>query len=271
MRKLKPDLTLTFLGTSTSTGVPVIGCQCAVCTSDNPRLTRTRSSIHLQTPEYSILVDSGPDLREQALRENLTQVDAVFYTHAHLDHITGFDELRAFCWRRNNPLPLYGSKECLDELKRIFNWAFLPSNVYKGYIKPDPRETSGLLQPIHLGKLTVTAIPVIHGNVATQGYRFDYPGVPSIAYLPDVKTIPDDSQVLLKDIPILIIDSLHHREHATHMNFSEALDTAKKLRAQEVFLTHLSHELNVLDTEKDLPSHAQFAYDGLKLSFPSKI
>ena len=263
---MKPDLTLTFLGTSTSTGVPVIGCQCAVCTSENPRFTRTRSSIHIQTPEYSILVDSGPDLREQALREKLTQVDAVLYTHAHLDHITGFDELRAFCWHRDTPLPLYGSRECLDELKRIFNWAFQPSNVYKGYIKPDPRETS---RPFKLGKLTVTPIPVIHGNIATQGYRFDYPGVPSIAYLSDVKTIPDDSQTLLKNIPIVIIDSLHHREHATHMNFSEALDTAKKLGAQEVYLTHLSHELNVTETEKDLPNNTQFAYDGLMLTFPA--
>ena len=263
---MNADLTLTFLGTSTSTGVPVIGCRCAVCTSDNPRFTRTRSSIHLQTPEFSVLVDSGPDLREQALRENLTQVDAVLYTHAHLDHITGFDELRAFCWRREAPLPLYGSKDCLDEIKRIFNWAFLPTNTYQGYIKPDPRETSG---PIQLGKLTVTPIPVVHGNLPTQGYRFDYPGVASIAYLPDVKSIPNESQALLKEIDILIIDSLHHREHATHMNFSEALEAAKKLQAHEVYLTHLSHELNVTETEKDLPKHTQFAYDGLKLVFPA--
>lgn len=261
---MKPYISLTFLGTSTSTGVPVIGCHCAICTSDNPRLTRTRSSIHVQTSEFSILVDSGPDLREQALRENLSQVDAVFYTHAHLDHITGFDELRAFCWRREEPLPLYGSKECLDEIKRIFSWAFLPTNIYKGYIKPSPQETTG---PVQLGKLTVTPIPVLHGNVDTQGYRFDHPEAPSIAYLPDVKSIPDASLPLLQDIPVLIIDSLHHREHETHMNFSEALDTANRLRAKKVYLTHLSHEIDVIDCAKDLPDNASFAYDGLKLQF----
>lgn len=266
LRKLKPDFSLTFLGTSTSTGVPVIGCSCAVCTSDNPRHTRTRSSIHLQTPEFSILVDSGPDLREQALREKLTQVDAVIYTHAHLDHITGFDELRAFCWHRDTPLPLYGSSDCLAEIKRIFNWAFLPTNTYRGYIKPDPHETSG---PFQLGNLTITPVPVIHGNFPTQGYRFDYPGTPSIAYLPDVKTIPEESQTLLKDISILIIDSLHHREHATHMNLSEALETAAHLRASNVYLTHLSHELNTAESETDLPEHISFAYDGLQLNFPS--
>ena len=265
---MKPEISLTFLGTSTSTGVPVIGCTCDVCTSDNPRHTRTRSSIHLRTPEFSILVDSGPDLREQALRENLTQVDAVLFTHAHLDHITGFDELRAFCWRRDEPLPMYGSAECLDEIKRIFNWAFLPTNTYKGYVKPDPRETSGAFQ---LGKLTVTPVPVIHGGLETQGYRFDYPGSPSIAYLPDVKAIPEESEKLLTDIPILIIDSLHHREHATHMNLTEALAAAKKLNIQKVYLTHLSHELDTAKAEPDLPDNASFAYDGLTLSFPTSL
>ena len=210
------------------------------------------------------MVDSGPDLREQALRENLTQVDAVVYTHAHLDHITGFDELRAFCWRREDPLPLYGSPDCLDEIKRIFNWAFLPTNTYGGYIKPAPCETTG---PFQLGNLTVTPVPVIHGNLPTQGYRFDYPGAPSIAYLPDVKVVPEKSCAILEDIPILIIDCLHHREHATHMNLTESLDTAKRLRAGKVFLTHLSHELNPAETEADLPDHVQFAYDGLKLDF----
>lgn len=228
-------------------------------------MTRTRSSIHLRTPEFSVLVDSGPDLREQALRERLTEVDAVIYTHAHLDHITGFDELRAFCWRRDEPLPLYGSAECLDELKRMFSWAFLPTNTYNGYVKPDPIETQG---PFALGKLTITPVPVVHGAVPTQGYRFDYPGMPSIAYLPDVKTVPEESQQLIDHIPVLIIDSLHRREHATHMNFSEAMETGTKLGAGKVYLTHLSHELDVNEAAAELPAQFEFAYDGLKLDFP---
>ena len=260
---MKPEISLTFLGTSTSTGVPVIGCSCPICTSGDPLLIRTRSSIHLQTDDHSILVDSGPDLREQALREGLSSVDAVIYTHAHLDHITGFDELRAFCWRRDLPLPMYASRACLDELRRIFEWAFLPTNTYGGYIKPNPIE---ITTPFQLGKLTVTPIPVIHGSVETQGYRFDFPGIPSIAYLPDVKTIPKKSQKLLENIPVLIIDCLHEREHPTHMSLNESLAASEKLNAEKTYFTHISHELDVRNVK--LPSRCSFAHDGLKLTFP---
>ena len=261
---MKPEICLTFLGTSTSTGVPVIGCRCETCTSTDPKLKRSRSSIHLQTPESSILVDTGPDLREQALRENLTQVDSVLYTHSHLDHITGFDELRAFCWHRDHPLPIYGSPVCLDEIKRIFQWAFLPSNTYRGYVRPKAVETHG---PFSIGKLVITPVAVEHGNVDTQGYRFDYPGVPSIAYLPDVKTIPDSSVPLLEGIGVLIIDALRERDHPTHMNLKEAISTAKALKAQNIYLTHISHELDVSLTLSELPKGFDFAYDGLKLNF----
>ena len=260
---MKPEISITFLGTGTSTGVPVIGCQCKICQSKDPLLTRSRSSIHIQTDTHSILVDSGPDLREQALRENLTQVDAVLYTHAHLDHITGFDELRAYCWHRDSKLPLYGSPELLNELKRVFNWAFLPANQYKGYIKPNPIETHGAFQ---LGKLTITPIPVIHGAIATQGYRFDHPNAPSIAYIPDVKTIPEESQGLLSNISYLIIDSLHEKDHPTHMNLSEALAAAKTLKAKNTYLTHLSHELDINVIKPNLPLNTYFAHDGLKLN-----
>lgn len=261
---MKPEICLTFLGTSTSTGVPVIGCSCSVCTSENPRLKRTRSSIHIKTPEHSILVDTGPDLREQALRENLTAVDGVLYTHAHLDHVTGFDELRAFCWHRESPLPIYGSAKCLDEIKRIYEWAFSPTNTNRGYVRPEPLEISG---PFKLGELTITPVAVKHGNIDTHGYRFDYPGTPSIAYIPDVKTIPEASQQLLQDVSVLIIDALHKREHPTHMNLSESVSMATKLQAKQVYLTHLSHELDVEGTLGELAKPFQFAYDGLKLNF----
>ena len=252
------------MGTSTSTGVPVIGCSCATCTSPDPKLKRTRSSIHLQTPEHSILVDTGPDLREQALRENLIRVDSVLYTHAHLDHVTGFDELRAFCWHREEPLPIYGSPACLNEIKRIYQWAFLPSNTYRGYVRPKAIETIG---PFSMGKLTITPVAVEHGNIDTQGYRFDYPGAPSIAYLPDVKAIPASSFPLLEGIDILIIDALRERDHPTHMNIKEAVATANTLKATDIYLTHLSHELDVSQTLGELAEHFHIAYDGLKLKF----
>lgn len=244
----------------------MIGCTCSVCTSGDPRLIRTRSSIHLQTAESSILVDSGPDLREQALRENLTQVDAVLYTHAHLDHITGFDELRAFCWRRDTPLPLYGSPECLTEIKRIFNWAFLPTNTYKGYIKPDPRETSGSFS---ISSLTVTPLPVQHGSVETHGYLFEQDGMESFAYIPDAKTLPPETESLLENIPLLILDCLHRREHPTHMNLDESLATITQLGAKRAILTHISHELDINEATHELPKHITFAHDGLKISLAS--
>ncbi len=243
--------------------MPVIGCTCKICSSDDPLLTRTRSSIHLQINDLSILVDSGPDLREQALREGLARVDAVFYTHAHLDHITGFDELRAFCWHRQDPLPLYGSPSCLAELQRIFEWAFLPTNTYKGYIKPDPIEITA---PVQLEKLTITPVPVIHGAVETHGYRFDAPDIPSIAYLPDVKIIPEESMHLLENIQILILDCLHERHHPTHMSLAEALAAAKRIDAEQTYFTHISHELDVPNVQ--LPPRCRFAHDGLKLTFP---
>lgn len=247
--------------------MPVIGCDCPICSSDNPHYTRTRSSIHLLTPEQSILVDSGPDLREQALRENIREIDAVLYTHAHLDHITGFDELRAFCWKREQPLPLYGSPDCLTEIQRVFQWAFLPTNTYKGYIKPLPIQTSGAWK---IGELTITPIPVEHGSVETQGYRFDYPSIPSITYLPDVKTIPPESMQLLENTSVLIIDALHEREHPTHMNLTESLAAISSIGATRAYLTHLSHELDIPHVEKELPEHVSFAYDGLTLRFPLK-
>jgi phosphoribosyl 1,2-cyclic phosphate phosphodiesterase len=178
--------------------------------------------------------------------------------------VTGFDELRAFCWHRDHPLPIYGSPACLNEIKRIFQWAFLPSNTYRGYVKPQAVETHG---PFSIGKLVITPIMVEHGNIDTQGYRFDYPGIPSIAYLPDVKVIPESSIPLLEGIGVLIIDALRQRDHPTHMNIQEAISCAKALNAGKIYLTHLSHELDVPQTLSELPKGFDFAYDGLKLNF----
>ena len=258
------DFTLTFLGTSTSVGVPVIGCDCPSCSSDDPKDKRMRSSIHLQTPSHSILVDTGPDLHFQALRANLRTVDAVLYTHAHMDHITGFDELRAFCWRREDPLPLYGSEGCLTEIQRMFRWAFDPSNTYRGYVRPAVNIVSG---PFTLGELEITPLPVKHGSVETSGYRFDLPSGKRIAYIPDVKVIYEESYELLQGIDTLIIDALRHEEHPTHMSISEAYDVSRRLGSPQTVLTHISHEVNRLETEATFPNHIQFAYDELQLSF----
>lgn len=225
-----------------------------------------RSSVHLQTPTHSLLVDSGPDLRQQALRHSLTKVDAVLYTHQHLDHIAGFDELRAFCWRREDPLPLYSTPSCLDELKRIFNWAFSEGNTYKGYIRP---LAMPITESFMLGDLKITPIPVEHGSVETIGYRFD-DGESSIAYIPDVKSLKLGSEGLLENLDHLIIDCLREKPHATHLSLAETLDIISVAKPKQAWLTHIAHEMDILKVEPQLPSNVKFAYDTLTLHNANK-
>jgi len=254
----------TFLGTSTSVGVPVIGCTCTTCLSEHPHDQRMRSSAHIKTANTSILIDSGPDLRQQALKHQLTQVDHVLYTHQHLDHIAGFDEMRAFCWHREDRLPLYGNKECLAELTRIYNWAFSENNKHKGYIRPRPVEVD---EPFSLDDLTVTPLPVVHASVKTNGYRFDTDSNTSLAYIPDVKTIPDDTMDILKGVDTLIIDCLREQAHPTHMSLSESLAAIEKISPKKAYLTHISHEMNRAKVSAELPPHISLAYDALTINF----
>lgn len=256
------DAYLTFLGTGTSVGVPVIGCVCEVCKSNDPRNNRTRSSLFIQTPESQILIDSGPDLREQALRENLTSLDAVLYTHSHLDHVVGFDELRAFCWGKKEPLPLYASESCLNVLIHMFGWAFHVENTHSGYIKPDPRPIS---KQFTIGDLKIQPLPVIHGTVETHGYRFNTREGFSFAYLPDVKTIPEETMGLLGDLDLLIIDSLRNSPHSTHMSIPEALAMVDFLSPKQTLLTHLSHEIDHATLAAELKNQISPAYDGLRI------
>ncbi len=256
------DFELTFLGTGTSVGVPVIGCECAVCRSDDPRNHRGRSSIHLRAGDTSLLVDAGPDLREQALRENLRRIDAVLFTHGHLDHVAGFDELRAFCWHRDTPLPMHGSRETLDTLRRMFGWAFDAANTYQGYVKPGPVEIDG---PFHYGDLRISPLPVEHGRVDTMGFLFEAPGEPPVAYLPDVKRIPPDTLATLRNVDILIIDALRPDTHPTHMSVGEALAAIEEVGAASAWLTHLGHDNDHAALESTLPPNIRVAHDGLRI------
>lgn len=273
MQFYRPDATMTtprsqsnllFLGTATSVGVPVIGCTCSTCCSEHPHDQRSRSSVILEGPWGSLLVDSGPDLRQQALREKITIVDAVLYTHEHLDHVAGFDELRAFCWHREAPLPLYGSKETLSGLQRMYPWAFPLEDHQPGYIRPEARPFEG---PFDFNGLQITPVEVQHGKVRTHGFRFDHPTIGSLAYLPDVKTIPERSLSLLTGLDVLIIDALRHEEHHTHMTVAESLATINLLKPKRAYLTHLSHELGWQETNETLPPQVSLAYDGLSLTF----
>ena len=256
------EFSFTFLGTGTSVGVPVIGCDCAVCTSSDPRNQRFRSSIVVRAAGQTLLVDSGPDLRMQALREGLREIDAVIYTHAHLDHVAGFDELRAFCWRRPTPLPLHATQGCMESLQKMFGWAFFPDTPVVGYVRPDPRLIDGLFS---YGDLKVPPLPVEHASVETIGSLFEVPGARKLAYLPDVKRIPAATMELLDGVGVLVIDALRKSEHPTHFSLSEALQVADKLEVEETWLTHLSHEHDAAQLASELPAGVRVAADGLKV------
>jgi phosphoribosyl 1,2-cyclic phosphate phosphodiesterase len=256
------ERSFTFLGTGTSVGVPVVGCGCAVCRSEEPKNKRLRSSAVMRLGGHTLLIDSGPDLRAQALREGLREIDAVIYTHSHLDHVAGFDELRAFCWHREGPLPMHATRHCMDALVTMFGWAFSEENVYKGYVKPDPRIIDGVFQH---GELKVTPLPVEHASVPTIGLRFDYPGARSIAYLPDVKQIPNDTMWRLREVDILVIDSLRPQPHPTHLSVGEALAVIRDCQPGEAWLTHLGHENDHHSLDAGLPAGVHVAWDGLQL------
>ena len=253
---------LTFLGTGTSTGVPVIGCSCAVCASADPRNRRLRSSVLLESTETTLLVDAGPDLRQQALRAGMRKVDAVLYTHGHMDHVVGFDELRAFCWHRDTPLPMYANPGCMEILRTMFAWAFAETNIYRGYIKPGPVVVEG---PFVIGDWNITPLPVMHGAVETNGYLFQCDGAKSVAYISDVKAIPEETMVMMRGADILILDALHYRPHPTHMHVEESLAVIAELDPPQAYLMHCSHEIDHATLESELPAHVRVAYDTLLL------
>jgi phosphoribosyl 1,2-cyclic phosphate phosphodiesterase len=230
--------------------------------STEPKNKRLRSSAVLRMDGVTLLVDSGPDLRIQALREGLSEIDGVLYTHSHLDHVAGFDELRAFCWGREMPLPMHATRECMDTLIRMFGWAFSEENVYKGYVKPDPRIIDG---PFFYGDLKITPLPVDHAAVRTIGYRFDHPGTRSLAYLPDVKRIPHETLWDLRGVDVLVVDALRPQPHPTHFSIGEALAAIAETGAGEAWLTHLGHENDHARLGVDLPHGVHVAWDGLRL------
>lgn len=258
------DLNLTFLGTGTSVGIPVIGCDCPVCRSDDPRNQRTRCSLYVQTPEKDWIVDTGPDLRQQCLRENIRRLDAVLITHAHTDHIMGFDDLRRFTLGADSEIDVYARPEALEDLMRVFAFAFNGENRYPGYLKPVPHAIEG---PFQLGTVTVSALQVLHGKVDTIGYIFESRAPRRrVAYLPDCKTVPADAEDQLRDLDLLILDALRYTPHPTHMNLDEALAFVEKVSPRRTFFTHISCEIDHESAEKKLPEEVRIAYDGLKVS-----
>ena len=255
------EFTITFLGTGTSQGVPVIGCDCAVCTSSDPRDQRTRSSIYVETPECAWVVDTGPDFRTQALRERIRRLDAVVYTHSHTDHIMGFDDLRPFCFGGRD-IPIHASAETMGDLERVFVFAFNGENRWPGYVRPLPHIVDG---DFALGATTLTPLPVGHGRAHVNGFLFTRAGVALAAYLSDCKTVPDAVIERIAGVKHLIVDALRHKLHPTHMSVSEALALSQKVAPERTWFTHLCHELGHAELEATLPRNAGIAYDGMRI------
>jgi phosphoribosyl 1,2-cyclic phosphate phosphodiesterase len=255
-------LKITFLGTGTSQGIPMIACECNVCTSSDPRDKRTRSSIFVESPESSWVVDTGPEFRIQCLREKIRWVESVVYTHSHTDHVMGFDDLRPFCMPERE-IPIYASAETMADLQRIFMFAFKGENLFPGYVRPSPRVIEGAFQ---IGMTTITPLPVQHGRANVNGYLFERDGEKLAAYISDCKFIPDYVIERIQGVKVLILDALRHRLHPTHMNVEEALVVSQRVEPQETWFTHLCHELGHAETEAALPAGVRIAYDGLQIS-----
>jgi phosphoribosyl 1,2-cyclic phosphate phosphodiesterase len=242
----------------------MIGCDCAVCRSSDPRDQRLRSSIYVQTPECSFVVDTGTDFRTQALRENIRQVDAVIFTHSHTDHIMGFDDLRRYSYARGS-MPVYASPESMRDLERVFEFAFKGTYTFPGYLKPEPHVIDGAFE---LGETLVTPLPVPHGDSTINGYLFSRGSGKLVAYLSDCSSVPNAIVDLTGGVRALIIDALRDKPHPTHLSVDQALEAAARIQPSATYFTHICHELPQ-SAESRLPPNTHIAYDGLKLQFPN--
>jgi phosphoribosyl 1,2-cyclic phosphate phosphodiesterase len=250
--------TLTILGAGSSAGTPVVGCKCETCVSVNPRNKRTRcSSLITLENGKNILIDTSPDLREQSIRESVTNVDAVLFTHAHADHCHGIDDLRAFCQINKIQIPLYGNQDVIDQLVNKFKYAMIePKNFWEiPVLKPNIVNA-----PFEIFNEIITPIPVKHGNYSINGYR-----VGNLGYITDVSEISENSMKLLEGIDVLLLDCLRMEPHFTHLCFSESIEIAKKINAKETYLIHMTHSLEYESLKKMLPEGIYVGYDGLKL------
>jgi phosphoribosyl 1,2-cyclic phosphate phosphodiesterase len=242
----------------------MIGCHCKTCTSTDPRDTRFRSSVWIQAPDLQWVVDTGPDFRSQCLRAKITHLDAALYTHPHMDHLCGFDELRRFTIPQNSEIPIYGLPSTLHVISRMFDYAFNGQNRYPGYLKPNPQPITA---PFSLGITHITPLPVLHGKVECIGYLFTVNHKKLCAYIPDCKIIPPETQALLSDLDTLIIDGLRHTPHPTHLTQAEAIDLSWQIKPRQTYLTHLQCEIHHATTSANLPPSFLLAYDTLRLKW----
>lgn len=265
---------LRFLGTGTSAGIPVIACQCAVCSSTDPRDTRTRCSATLEFTDDSgqervILIDASPDLRHQVLREGIPRIDAILFTHNHVDHTFGLDEVRRFNEILRQPIPIYADEHTMNALGRVYQHIFSPhTNIQSSFIASLEPTIIFPYEHFELFGLRITPITLMHGKLPILGYLFEHPGhreLLPLAYCTDVSGIPDESMPHLRRADTLVLDALRHRPHNTHFTIEQAVEAARAIEASRTYLIHMTHDLMHAQTDAALPDGIALAYDGLVL------
>ncbi|PYF71642.1 MBL fold metallo-hydrolase [Pedobacter nutrimenti] len=250
---------LTFLGTGTSQGIPVIGCSCEICTSSDPRNKRLRTSMLVETADKTVVIDSGPDFRYQMLRAGVKDLDAIVFTHEHKDHIAGLDDIRPFNYLLKKNIDIYADHRVEHALRREFSYIF--SDVtYPGLPQINLHEISGM--PFQIGETTFIPIEVMHYKLPIFGFR-----IHDFTYITDAKTISDAAVEKIKGSKILVVNALQVSEHISHFTLEEAVEFAERVNAEMTYLTHISHNLGLhQEVEKALPAHIRLAYDGLTLT-----
>jgi phosphoribosyl 1,2-cyclic phosphate phosphodiesterase len=252
-------LTITFLGTGTSQGVPVIGCQCEVCKSLDYRDKRLRSAVHIQVAGQNFIIDTGPDFRQQMLRENILRVDAVLFTHAHRDHTSGLDDVRAYNYLQQMDMPIYGTQPVLDQLKVEFAYAF-EAVKHPGL----PRLELNLIdeKKFEVNGVVVTPLPVLHHKMPVMGFR-----IGNFSYITDANNIPDITLERLKGTEVLVLNALQRDTHISHFNLEEAIHQVSVIKPKKTFFIHMSHKLGLhSEVIEELPENISLSFDGLQIT-----
>lgn len=249
---------VTFLGTGTSQGVPVIGCACNVCRSLDYRDKRLRSSVHIEVDGQSFVIDTGPDFRQQMLREHVSRVDAMFFTHAHRDHTAGLDDVRAFNFLQQMDMPVYGRADVLAQLRTEFAYAFA-ENKFPGIPRIELREIGD--EPFIHNNVSITPLPVMHLHVPVLGFRIN-----DFCYVTDANYISDETVDRMRGARVLVLNALQHEPHVSHFNIAQAIEQVERIKPVNAYFTHISHKLGLhAVTSKTLRAGISLAYDGLKI------
>lgn len=249
---------VTFLGTGTSQGVPVIGCHCDVCKSQDKRDDRLRSSVHISLEDTSIVIDTGPDFRMQMLREGIERLDAILYTHQHKDHVAGLDDVRSFNFLQQMDMPVYANAMTIEQLKNEFPYAF-SKDRYPGAPKIITTEIGD--SPFYIKGIKVIPIPLMHRKLPVLGFR-----IGDFTYITDANYISEASTELIRGSSVIVINALRKKKHISHFNLQEAINEIHRLQPERAYITHISHKMGLhREVSKELPEGILLAYDGLKI------